>query len=380
MLEGILTVVLWLLLWGLPACAVIYFCYYVVSLPIRRQKRASLVLDLIETGLKDGRSAEDAVVRAARSRDRMLGLRFHLLAAHLEKGLRLDQALEKVPGLLPPRATAILKVGAQLGDLRRVMPACRRTLQDGASQVQGALNFLLVPGFVVIPIMPVITWFLLIYIMPRFQEIYKDMAPGRVLPGWWIADWLFTFQLIYVAVFLLFSALIICYVGGPNLTRGPTRWIQALADRLALWLPWRRKRLQRDFGAMLASLLDAGVPEARALRLAAQSIANGLFMARAEQAASQLGEGMTLTQAVGALDAAGEFRWRLDNARHGSGGFLNALAGWLEALEAKAFQQEQTAAQIVTTGAVLINGVLVGLFVIGMFLALINLVEEGVLW
>ena len=36
-------------------------------------------------------------------------------------------------------------------------------------------------------------------------------------------------------------------------------------------LPWRRKRFQRDFSAMLAVLLDAEVPETEAVGLAAEA-------------------------------------------------------------------------------------------------------------
>jgi len=59
---------------------------------------------------------------------------------------------------------------------------------------------------------------------------------------------------------------------------------------------------------------------------------------------------------------------------------VRALAGWHEALEAKAFQLEQSAAQIATTLLVLLNGLIVGSIVIGMFLALIQLINRATLW
>ena len=68
-----------------------------------------------------------------------------------------------------------------------------------------------------------------------------------------------------------------------------------------------------------------------------------------------------------AFDDTGEFHWRLANAAHAQGGFLNALRGWHEALEAKAFQQEETATHTFTSGLVILNGVVVGLIAIGMF-------------
>jgi hypothetical protein len=73
------------------------------------------------------------------------------------------------------------------------------------------------------------------------------------------------------------------------------------------------------------------------------------------------------------FDKAGEFAWRLSNAAAQEGGFLPALAGWMEALDAKAFQQEQTASQIITTSLVLCNGLVVGLIATGIFAVLISL-------
>jgi hypothetical protein len=152
--------------------------------------------------------------------------------------------------------------------------------------------------------------------------------------------------------------------GGPRFAS----WLQAgvrplrdWGDRFFLRVPWRRKRLQRDFSAMLALLLDAGAPEKKALSLAAFSTANGVFIRRAEKAAEQLRQGARLTDAVQLLDDTGEFRWRLLNGAHGSRGFFSALEGWQASLDARAFQLEQAAAQTLSTGLVLLNAATVAL-------------------
>ena len=93
-----------------------------------------------------------------------------------------------------------------------------------------------------------------------------------------------------------------------------------------------------------------------------------------------LKRGLNLPQAVAAMDDAGEFRWRLTNACHAQSGFLKALGGWHEALDAKAFQQEQAAAHGVTTALVLFNGLFVGLVVTTVFSVLVSIVNAGVLW
>ena len=93
-----------------------------------------------------------------------------------------------------------------------------------------------------------------------------------------------------------------------------------------------------------------------------------------------LEQGTKLDDAVRAFDDSGEFHWRLTNATHARGGFLSALQGWHEALDARAFQLEQSAAQIFTTLLVLFNGLIVASVVIGMFIVLIDLLNQATLW
>src|SRR5262245_46708137 len=100
----------WVLCLAVPLGALLYAVYFLVSLPLRRRERARLFLDLLELGLSSGHSAEQSILTAARSHDRVMGVRFHLVAAYLDQGLRLEQALAKVPRFLPPQINAMLRV------------------------------------------------------------------------------------------------------------------------------------------------------------------------------------------------------------------------------------------------------------------------------
>ena len=85
-----LVFVVYLVLGFLPVCGATYLIYFLLTLPMRRNERARMFLDLLELGLKEGRTPEAAITGAAASRDRSLGVRFHLLAAYLEQGMRLS--------------------------------------------------------------------------------------------------------------------------------------------------------------------------------------------------------------------------------------------------------------------------------------------------
>jgi len=378
--SEILVAALSLLIWLAINCGLVFLIHYLLTLPMRRTERGLLFLDLVETAVKQGQRIEEALVSISQSRDQTLGARFHLLAAWLEKGLRLSEALAKVPRLLSPQILAMLSAGQQVGDVRKVLPACRQLLKDAVSQTRGAINYLVVLVFLLSPSSILIFNLLAVYVFPKFDEVMEGTASTSAPLFGFVSHsmrWLIAAQACLFTVLML-AALI--YIGGPRVTR----WFKfrgfPLADWIAWRMPWKHKRMQRNFSAMLGVLLDCGVPEAEAVRLAADCTANEIFRRRAARVIAALQRGVKLTEAVQALDDSGEFRWRLTNAAHAQGGFLRALAGWHESLDAKAFQQEQAAAHVVTSALVVANGTLVALVAIAVFSALTSMINAACQW
>ena len=49
-------------------------------------------------------------------------------------------------------------------------------------------------------------------------------------------------------------------------------------------------------------------------------------------------------------------------------------------MDARAFQRQQGWTQVMTTGLVLFNGVVIGLVVTGVFRLLVSIIDEALLW
>jgi type IV pilus assembly protein PilC len=358
-----------------PVAGIAAVLHLALSIPLRRRERGRLFIDLLDTALAQGRPVEQTLVDIANSHDRTPGVRFHLLAAHLASGLRLSEALARVPRLLPPQVTAMLRVGEKLGDLRRVLPACREWFQERPTGTQSAYHYMIVLLLVFSPIAVCILTFLMIRVVPKFMTLLTEMGaqpPVVTLLLIGFAKWLLLLQAV-VAFTLLISAFL--YIGGPRAT-GWLRFGRApFVDWLAWQVPWKRKRMQRTFSATLAVLLDGGVPEGEAVGLAGDCTANAIARRRAARVAEALQQGIKLQDAVAAFDGHGEFRWRLTNACHAHGGFRQALAAWHDSLDAKAFQEEEAAAHVITSGLVVLNGAFVAMTAVGVFGALIAIME-----
>jgi len=375
----VLNLLVWLL--ELIALAVLaYLAYFFLSLPLRRRERARLFLDLIELGLRDGRGVEQTVCALGATGDRALGSRFHRFATHLAAGLPLAHALARVPSLLPPPVAGMLRAGHAGGDLPGVLAACRQRLQDHVDAVAAAHHYFMLFALVVSPAWIATFAALFVFVMPKFLAIAEDM--GTTTPSLLIALASHSKTLVVAQTALLLGlyGLVLAYVGGPRLAGWISRIWPGLPDRLAWLFPWKRLRLQRDFSSVLAILLDAGLPEARALDLAGESTANAVMRGRAGAAVADLERGAGLPSALRRLDVSGQFRWRLENAMQGPARFRAALDGWHEVLSARAWQLEQTAAQLATTGLVLVNGLFVGALALGVFGMLLSVIEGGLLW
>jgi type II secretory pathway component PulF len=276
----------------------------------------------------------------------------------------------------------MLRAGEQVRDIRKVLPPCRAALIAGPSRALGAFNYLPVfsPGLPMLAI----AQFLLIFIIPKFREIFHDLLQGLRMPISTQLLLAYGNYILPVNLFLLVLLLLglaFCFARGRRFWFAVyVRLFKSFGDRCLFRLPWRRKRMQRDFSAMLAILLDSGMPEADAVNLAAHSTANGVFLRRAWDVVERLQQGVKLTEAIRALDDTGEFQWRLANAAHTGTGFLRALQGWHDALEAKAFQQEQAASQAISTMFIVLNGALVCLIALAIFQPMIAVIQEGTMW
>ncbi|MBC8326708.1 MAG: type II secretion system F family protein [Verrucomicrobia subdivision 3 bacterium] len=304
-----------------------------------------------------------------------------LLVTRLRE-MELVVALRQAPGLIEPRIVSLLAVGRELGDLQKVLPACRAVLGEATGKARTAQNHFVLLLLVVMPMSLIILPILGVFIFPKFQAIISEMsAPetSAVLFDWLMVNlgWVVG---IHALVLLAIWVFALAFLAGPRLEQYVARVVPGLSARMALALPWRRKRVQRDFSVSLALLLDAGLPEARALELAAESTGNRIYQNRAVQVSADLANGMPLPEAVGRIDGSGEFQWRLTTAARAGQGFLPALRAWHEMLDARASQQEQSAAQMATTGLVFYNGAVVGLVMLSVFQFLISAMEAVSLW
>jgi type II secretory pathway component PulF len=369
---------------GSGACAYLLYClvplavlglalYLTLYLPLKRCQRSEILLDILEHGHQSGLDPVQTILQASRTRDAQLGLPFHHLAAHLENHLSLASALKNVPGLMPSKMVAFFRIAEETGEWQHVYPACRILLRDRMSRIRSEESFALAGTTIVNPCL-FMTAFSLHYTLPTLREIAKSLKPSDTLPLllasnyasaiFWVAGSVCAGVMVFYVLATMLNSL------AEDLPEAVT---SAVVHRLFYRFPWHRDRTWRDFSALLSLLLDAHVPESRAVSLAAQASGNLWFAKRAQGVIAALADGVALTEAMRKLDAADEFHWRLANAARSGSSFGRSIAGWLESLDARAFQAEQWATQLVTAGLVLLNGLMMGLIAFWLYWLIVNI-------
>ncbi|NDF00643.1 MAG: hypothetical protein EB034_20590 [Verrucomicrobia bacterium] len=352
----------------------------IAAKPYRWLERARVLLTVMDAGLQKGGSAERAIIELSRRHEQTLGKELHQLAARLQKGVPLGEALDQVPGLLPANVLGVVKIGLQIRDLPRVLPAARHLLDELCRAQRDASGDMSAVACVTTIVLLGISFVLTVTVFPKFAEL----SEAYEVPLPWLATTFMSHRegwFIGLGVWLIFIAVASClFLGGPQ----HTAWLTNTFPRLTNWItnrfPWQRCRMQRDYSLLLALLLDAKVPEELAVDTAARLGGNAFWRTRAELVIADLRAGIWLPEAVRHLDDTGEMEWRTQFSRALLKPLLPALAGWHESLETQAFRLERVACDATNVLFILGCGAGVGLVCVTMFNLLINLMEGVMLW
>ena len=335
--------------------------------PIQRRERTRFFLYLLAQAEESGQSIEQIIISLSKGGEQPLGPQFDRVARHIEWGLmNLPEALAREPGCLPAQVVAIYKVGHEAGDVNMILPVAQENHRENGESVFSGLIY----HIIVLSIAVMIVGILMTYVIPKFKAIFADMLePGEVLPEFTmlvlkISDTIKNnAAALFIPLLLLFGIWFYCKKKG---------WL----DAFWLLMPWRRKRLQRDYSRVLALLLDSGVPEEKAIELAAQSTSNRTIKKRARKVIASLQSGMGLTEAIKLMDDSREFQWRLTNALQTDGKFVDSLSGWHQSLSARADRQHRSFASLIEATMILLLGLIIGSVMIAMFLPLIKLMDK----
>lgn len=227
------------------------------------------------------------------------------LATSVEGGSTFSEALAQHPGIFNKLYVNMVKAG-ELGGVLEIVLTRLAEFQEKSQKIKGKVVAAMVYPIVVLVIAGAILTFLLIFIVPKFQQIYKDaLPPGTELPG--ITQFVIAASNLLVSQwYFVIGGIILAVVGFKIFSSTPVGAI--IIDRIVLKLPifgdLMSKTAISRFSRTLGTLISSGVPILQALNITRETSGNHVVAGAIGKIHDSVKEGESV---VGPMEASGVF-------------------------------------------------------------------------
>ena len=226
------------------------------------------------------------------------------LATSVEGGGTFSEALTQYPGIFNKLFVNMVKAG-ELGGVLEIVLTRLAEFQEKSEKIKGKVVSAMFYPVVVLFIAISILTFLLVFIVPKFQQIFTEMLGGKPLPALTqfvinASDFL---KHHYIIVFGIIGALVVAFNVFKSSKAG-----QIVIDRFVFNAPVFGSLIQKTsiarFTRTLGTLVSSGVPILQALQITKETSGNEVVASAIEKVHDAVREGENV---VTPLEASGIF-------------------------------------------------------------------------
>ncbi len=256
---------------------------------------------LIDSGLPLLRAL---TVLAKQERDKVLQATIGKLSDAVQGGSTFSEGLAQHPKIFNDLYVNMVRAGEVGGVLELVLTRLAE-FQEKAQKIKNKVVAAMVYPVIVMFLAIGILAFLLVFIVPKFEMIFKDMLGDKPLPG--ITLFVIGLSNAIQSHYLIILGLIGVIVVGMKLL-GRTPKGKLLLDRTKLRAPLfgdlMRKTAISRFSRTLGTLVTSGVPILQALNITRETAGNTVIASAISQVHDSVKEGESIVQP---LEASGAF-------------------------------------------------------------------------
>ena len=226
------------------------------------------------------------------------------LGAGIEGGSTFSEALAQHPKVFNRLFVNMVKAG-ELGGVLEVVLARLSEFMEKAQKIKGKVIAAMFYPVAVLTVAVVILAVLMVWVVPKFKEIFKDMMPGKDLPAFTnfvlsISDAIAHHFVLTAICLVVFVAAFIAFVR--------TRFGRRIFDKFKLNMPLLGPVISKvaisRFTRTLGTLVSSGVPILQALTIVKETSGNVIVGAAVASVHESVKEGETITAP---LEASGVF-------------------------------------------------------------------------
>ena len=291
----------------------------------------------------------------------------------VESGMTLSESFAKHPKCFDRLYVNMLKAGEAGGALEVILKRLadfKEKAQSLKRKVVGAMVYPVVVIFVAVCILS----FIMIFIVPKFEKIFKDFK--LTLPGittflmntsrWFVVYW-YVLPLIPVAIILLWKLI--------RLSRHGTYY----SDLLKLYIPVMGQLVEKTIVARtmrtLGTLISSGVPILEALAIVRETCMNAVFEHCYQRVYDSIREGDTIAEPMKKSKLVDDMVINMIDVGEETGDLDTMLNKIADVYDEEVDVLVESLISLLEPIMIVILGLIVGTIVIALFMPLIGLIE-----
>ncbi|MDB6152065.1 MAG: type ii secretion system (t2ss) protein f [Chthoniobacteraceae bacterium] len=243
-------------------------------------------------------------VLAKQEKDLVLKNTINALADAVQGGSTFSESMAQHPRIFNKLYINMVKAG-ELGGVLEIVLQRLAEFQEKAQKIKNKVVAAMAYPVIVLMIAMLIMVFLLAFIVPRFEQIFKEMLGNKPLPGITLMV-IQASNIIKGQWYYIIAGIVVFVVAYKMISRNPNGR-QAL-DRIALKLPLfgdlSRKSSISRFSRTLGTLVTSGVPILQALNITRDTAGNAVVADAVTKVHDAVKEGESIVQP---LEASGVF-------------------------------------------------------------------------
>jgi type IV pilus assembly protein PilC len=315
-------------------------------------------------------------VLAKQEKDLVLKGTINALAEGVQGGSTFSESLAQHPRIFNKLYINMVKAG-ELGGVLELVLNRLAEFQEKAEKIKNKVVAAMFYPIVVIVIAMLILSFLLVFIVPKFQQIFHDMLNGAPLPALtqWVIDASNVLKSEWYYVLAGIVVFVIAYKIFANSKIG-----RIVIDRCKLYMPvfgdLTRKSSISRFSRTLGTLVTSGVPILQALNITRETAGNSVIADAITKVHDSVKEGESIVQP---LEASGVFPpmvISMIDVGEETGQLPEMLLKIAEVYDDEVDNAVTGLTSLLEPIMIVILAVIVGTIVIALFLPLISIIQN----
>jgi len=294
----------------------------------------------------------------------------------VEGGSTFSEALAQYPRIYDNLFVNMVKAGEAGGVLETVLLRLAEFMEKAERIKNKVKSAMIYPVVVMIAAMGILT-FLMVFIIPKFNDIFKELLGGKSLPA--LTQFVIGVSNAVAHRWYVILGVIVLLVVGMKVARR-TEWGGPALDRVKLRLPlfgtlFRKSAVAR-FSRTLGTLMGAGVPVLQALNIVRDTSGNRVIAAAIQRVHDSVKEGDSMAMPLEASGAFPDMVVSMVDVGEETGALPEMLVRVADSYDDDVDTTVEGLTSVIEPIMIVMLALIIGTIVIAMFVPLISIISE----